>query len=309
MSSGNSGNGATPGRRPLTRAQAILVVAAVVTLGALVGFGVSMLQRPQYEAIATILIPPPEGSTVPERQLLNQASIMTSTPVLERAAERYGPSMDAALARRLVAAEASDVADVITLRALGTEAETAVRLADAVVASYLAIAEETGKATPEAIARLEEQKRVLLDRINTVEQALRDDRDDIGLRAELEALTANLKERVASGLRSTLGDVSQASYAVVLTEAHASQIHDQVWQMVGLSTLLGLALSVGFVLWWRSSQRTTPPTLRGPEVHMDERYLVANGRNHELLEPLGTGDQSTPQLDVPPRRYVVKRHI
>jgi uncharacterized protein involved in exopolysaccharide biosynthesis len=276
-----NGSGAAAGWRRSARVRILLVIGAV-TLGALAGLGFSMLREPQYEAIATILIPAPEGDQVPERQLLNQTTIITSTPVLQHAAERYGGNMDATLARRLVSAEASDVADVVTLRALGSDAEAAVSLANAVVASYLTISQETGQATPEEVAPVQEQERVLRERIVAVDRGLRDDPSNPGLQAELKALTDYLQDRVTRELQMTLGDVSRVSNAVVLGAAQASLLHDQVLQTVGLGALIGLATSVGFVLWWlpgKDAAAVGKPD--GLVVRTDERYLAANGGNGE----------------------------
>jgi len=299
-----NGSGAAAGWRRSARVRILLVIGAV-TLGALAGLGFSILREPQYEAIATILIPAPEGSQVPERQLLNQTTIMTSTPVLQRAAEHYGGNMDATVARRLVSVEASDVADVVTLRALGSDAEAAVRLADAVVASYLTIAQETGQATPEAVGRVQEQERVLRDRIVAVEGGLRDDRNDPGLQAELAALTDDLQVRVARELQLTLGDVSQVSYVTVLGAAQASLLHDQVWRTVGLGALIGLAVSVGFVLWWRPGQDAAAAGPHGLELRIDERHRMANGGNGELVPSPAHGGPAAPTLVLPPGRFNV----
>jgi capsular polysaccharide biosynthesis protein len=272
--------------------------------GGLLGLGFSKLQTSQYEALATILVRAPEGISQPGRHVLNQTTIMTSTPVLERAAERYGADMDIALARRLVSVQASDVADVITVRALGSDADTAERLADAVVTSYLTIGQETGQAAPEAVAQIQEQEGVLRERIADVESALRGNTDDPALLAEIEALTDDLGDRVTSELRLTLGDTSDASPAVVLGEAEASRVKDKVLQRAGLGALIGLAVSLGIVLWRRPGREAGAATPEALGLRIDDRQVI-NG-DEQLIKPMGNGKRG---LDLPARRSNVGRLI
>jgi hypothetical protein len=318
MNAATSGgeNGVTTVGRVSARVRALLLVVGVVALGALVGLGLSKLQTAQYEAVATILVRAPEGG-VPGRYTLNQTTIMTSTPVLLRAAERYGADMDIANARRLVSVQASDVADVITVRALGSDADTAERLADAVVASYLTIGQETGQAAPDAVAQIQEQEGVLRERIADVESALRGNPDDPALLAELKALTDDLGGRVTSELRLALGDTSDASPAVVLGEAEASRVKDKYLQRAGLGALIGLAVSLGIVLWrrpgreagaappeaplgtrhpgWRRAMSATYSSIEDRQVTNDDRPLI---------KPMGNGK---PGGDLPARRSKVGR--
>ena len=304
----------TPVGRVSARVRALLLVIGAVALGALCGLGLSKLQTSQYEALATILVQAPEGSAVPGRHAQNQMTIMTSTPVLERAAERYGADMDVALARRLVSVQASDVADVITVRALGSDADTAERLADAIVASYLTIGQDTGRAAPEAVAQIQEQEGVLRERIADVELALRGSPDDPALLAELAALTDDLGDRVTSELRMTLGVSSDASPAVVLGEAEASRVKDKFLQRAGLGALIGLAVSLGIVLWRRPGREAgaAPPEALGTrhpgwrramsatQSLIEDRQVTNDDR--PLIKPMGNGK---PGEDLPARRSKV----
>jgi hypothetical protein len=290
-------NGASPGPRffarvrgwwPSARTRAWLVVGAVM-LGALAGLGFARVQPLQYEALATILIPAPEDSVVPGRHLVNQATIMTSTPVLQRAAELSGEQMEVDLVRQLVSVEASEVADILTVRALGANAEAAERLADAVVESFLVLGQDTGQAEAEAVTRVQDQEGVLRERIAAVERRLRGNRDDPALQAELAALTGDLQNRVTSELRLSLGDVSDRPHAVVLSEGEASRLLDMVLQRVGLGAVIGLVVSIGLVLWWRPDQGGEADAHKGVELRIDDQHRASPNGNGG--HPLNNGGE------------------
>jgi hypothetical protein len=165
--------------------------------------------------------------------------------------------------------------------------------------AYVTNGQVTGQAAPETVAQILEQEQSLRDRIADVERELRGNRDDPALLAELEALTNYLQDRVIRELRLTHGDVSQASHAVVLGEAEASLLQDKVWQMAGLGALIGLALSLGLVLWWR------PGRIKEPAAHENlVKVPYANGpvayaNDHEAIFPIDTKARKIPEGSSP----------
>ena len=77
-----------------------LLLLAAVFVGAFAGYGLSLRQPPQYDALASIQLAEPQQSAVPgaanapamdpDRHLRNEAQYMTSSRVVTRAAELSG---------------------------------------------------------------------------------------------------------------------------------------------------------------------------------------------------------------------------
>jgi uncharacterized protein involved in exopolysaccharide biosynthesis len=121
------------------------LVAVAVLLGALLGYGWAARQPARYEGVTRVLLaapgyslpgeaPPPPFE--PEQYLRQQAQLMRSRAVLERAVKLSGSSLSAeALGQRLEVDVAPD-ADVLTVRVVDSTATGAARLATAVAAAY-----------------------------------------------------------------------------------------------------------------------------------------------------------------------------
>ncbi|WP_433549027.1 Wzz/FepE/Etk N-terminal domain-containing protein [Streptomyces sp. CA-294286] len=122
---------ATIGRLVRRRLRLLAVLALV---GALVGFGVSLLFPPRYTASASVLL----AGQWEERALVTQAEIAASSAVVDRAAAALGPSGGGELRDR-VSAETSD-GNIVRIFGTADSPEGAQRLSDAVAEQFVAFA-------------------------------------------------------------------------------------------------------------------------------------------------------------------------
>ncbi|OKI02700.1 polysaccharide biosynthesis protein [Streptomyces sp. CB02923] len=132
--------------RILQRRRRLLAVLAVV--GALVGFGASVLFPPRYTASASVLLP----GQWEERELLTQVEIAASSSVVDRAAARLGwAGVSGSDLRGRVSAKAAD-GNIIKISGTADTPERAQQLSDRVAQQFVAFAARvTGSTTdPEA---------------------------------------------------------------------------------------------------------------------------------------------------------------
>ncbi|MFJ8389422.1 Wzz/FepE/Etk N-terminal domain-containing protein [Streptomyces sp. NPDC094438] len=120
--------------RILRRRWRLLAVLTVV--GALVGYGISMLFPPRYTASASVLLP----GQWDERALLTQAEIATSSAVVDRAAATLGwTGVSGGELRDRVSATASD-GNIIKISGTADTPERAQRLSDQVAQQFVTFA-------------------------------------------------------------------------------------------------------------------------------------------------------------------------
>jgi capsular polysaccharide biosynthesis protein len=120
--------------RILRRRRRLLVTLAVV--GALVGYGISVVFPPRYTTSASVLLP----GQWEERELLTQVDIATSSTVVDRAAAALGwTGVSGAELRDRVTAEAAD-GNIVTISGTAGTPERAQRLADQVARQFVEFA-------------------------------------------------------------------------------------------------------------------------------------------------------------------------
>ncbi|TJZ54604.1 polysaccharide biosynthesis protein [Streptomyces piniterrae] len=120
--------------RILRRRRRLLAVLAVV--GALVGYGASVLFPPRYTASASVLLP----GQWEERELLTQAEIAASSVVVDRAAATLGwTGVGGAELRDRVSAKAAD-GNIVKISGTADTPERAQRLADQVARQFVTFA-------------------------------------------------------------------------------------------------------------------------------------------------------------------------
>jgi hypothetical protein len=179
------------------------MIAILTLLGVAAGIGAAQLQPVLYEGVARVLPPPSltvqEGIAVdPVRSLQNQAAIMSSTPVLSAAARRYGKDTTADLLRKRVSVQASQEADVLTVRALDPTPEGAARLANAMVQAYQEVVALQSRQDADArIASLRQQRQALQTRLDSIRQSLIADPNDPALLTEQQAVGAQYQSLVS----------------------------------------------------------------------------------------------------------------
>ncbi|MFJ6577383.1 Wzz/FepE/Etk N-terminal domain-containing protein [Streptomyces sp. NPDC091368] len=133
----------------------------LVVLGALVGFGTSLLLPPRYTTSASVLLP---GAWA-ERELLTQAQIATSSVVVDRtAASLRWSGVSGIRLREQVTAEIAD-GNIIKISGTADTPERAQRLSDEVARQFVTFAAEIlgdktdpgAVGSPEALRKLVEQ--------------------------------------------------------------------------------------------------------------------------------------------------------
>lgn len=134
--------------RILRRRRRFLAILAV--LGALVGYGASVLFPPRYTASASVLLP----GQWEQRELLTQAEIATSSAVVDRVAATLGrPGVGGGELRDRVSAKAAD-GNIIKISGTADTPERAQRLSDQVAEQFVAFAVRIagGSTDPDAAA-------------------------------------------------------------------------------------------------------------------------------------------------------------
>ncbi|MGC2999478.1 polysaccharide biosynthesis protein [Streptomyces sp. G35A] len=112
------------------------LLAVLTVVGALVGYGASLLFPPRYTASASVLL----SGQWEERELLTQAEIATSSAVVDRAAAALGwAGVGGTELRDRVSAGAAD-GNIITISGTAGTPERAQRLSDQVAEEYVAFA-------------------------------------------------------------------------------------------------------------------------------------------------------------------------
>ncbi|MFC9589614.1 Wzz/FepE/Etk N-terminal domain-containing protein [Streptomyces sp. NPDC056944] len=133
----------------------------LVVVGALVGYGTSLLLPPRYTTSASVLLP----GAWEERELLTQAQIATSSVVVDRTAASLGwTGVGGSELRERVTAEIAD-GNIIKISGTADTPERAQRLSDEVAQQFVTFAAEIlGDKTdpgaagrPEALRKLVEQ--------------------------------------------------------------------------------------------------------------------------------------------------------
>ncbi|MEV5383492.1 polysaccharide biosynthesis protein [Streptomyces sp. NPDC052721] len=181
--------------RILRRRGRFLAVLALV--GALVGYGASVLFPPRYTTSASVLLP----GQWEERELLTQVDIATSSTVVDRAAAALDwPGVSGAELRDHVTAEAAD-GNIIKISGTADTPERAQRLSDQVAGQFVKFAARIAGGTTDARAATgPEALRKKVEETNRRISELADAADpgqtveSVQTRTELEKLRTSLEE-------------------------------------------------------------------------------------------------------------------
>ncbi|MFK4066339.1 Wzz/FepE/Etk N-terminal domain-containing protein [Streptomyces sp. NPDC029674] len=243
--------------RILRRRWRLLAVLAV--LGALVGYGTSVLFPPRYTASASVLLP----GQWEERELLTQVDIATSSAVVDRAAAALDwrdTGGDELLDR--VSAKAAD-GNIIKISGTAETPERAQRLSDRVAKEFVTFAARiTGGGTdPEAATGPEELRKKMREtdrRITELAKAADPGRtvESVQARTSLEKLRTQLEEAMkkldeANPASDKAGMVVMGPAARPTGEAPPTRT-----QLVAAGALLFLLLAViGHLVAARANRR------------------------------------------------------
>lgn len=183
--------------RIIRRRWRLLTILTVV--GALVGYGTSLLFPPRYTTSASVLLP----GAWEQRELLTQTEIATSSVVVDRAAATLRWSgVSASELRGQVSAQASD-GNIIKISGTADTPERAQQLSDQVAQQFVTFAARivNSDADPEASAQLEELQQMVVQtsrRITKLADATDPGQtvESVQTRTDLEKLRTSLQEAI-----------------------------------------------------------------------------------------------------------------
>ncbi|MFI6014518.1 Wzz/FepE/Etk N-terminal domain-containing protein [Streptomyces sp. NPDC051243] len=172
------------------------LLAIVAVMGALIGYGTSLLFPPRYTASASVLLP----GQWEERELLTQVDIATSSAVIDRAAAKLGWSdVVGAELRDRVTAKAAD-GNLIKISGTADSPERAQQLSDQVAQEFVRFAARiAGGSTEPAATGLEALRQKVEEtdrRITDLADAADPGRtvESVQARTALEKLRTSLEE-------------------------------------------------------------------------------------------------------------------
>ncbi|MBB4985169.1 MULTISPECIES: Wzz/FepE/Etk N-terminal domain-containing protein [Streptomyces] len=183
--------------RILRRRRRLLTV--VVLVGALVGYGTSLLIPPRYTTSASVLLP----GAWEERELRTQAEVATSSVVIDRVASAlHWSGIGTTELKDRVTAKATE-GNIIAISGTADTPERAQQLSDQVAAQFVAFAARIvgDNADPEAAARLETLRQTVVQtsrRITELADASGTGRsvESVQTRTELEGLRTSLQSAI-----------------------------------------------------------------------------------------------------------------
>jgi uncharacterized protein involved in exopolysaccharide biosynthesis len=248
------------------------LIAAAVLVGALLGFGWAARQPTLYEGVAGVVLAVPDSTAPPGeapphvdpgQYLRQQAQLIRSAAVLERAVKLSGSRISAETLRQRLEVDVAQDADVLTIRVVDSTAMGAARLADAVATAYdRVLVQQFG----EAVRQLQNRHSVLKARLAEAEAGLARNPNDPRLRAKCKALTDQDREFLRQLMALERGRLSVAWEPAAVPKQPISPGPGRA-MVIGM--VLGLLVSAVLV-WWLT--RRQGPTSRssasesGPEM-------------------------------------------
>ena len=157
-----------------------LVIATVVT-AAVAGYGLSLLLPARYEANAQLILADPSSTSAFQdstagrdlsRYVRNEATYITSSEVLGRAADDLG-GVDLETLRNSVTAVAANDVDLITISARRPTSDGAAEVANAVAVSYQELKKESIRLAPNRWSINSANRDQLKAQVDNYESALR----------------------------------------------------------------------------------------------------------------------------------------
>ncbi|HEV8648312.1 MAG TPA: AAA family ATPase [Actinomycetes bacterium] len=247
-----------------------MLVTVVTVLAGLTGYGLSLLQPTLYEGSAKLLLSDPRGKSVfqpdraqpvvldPSRAIRNRAEVITSRPVIARAATELGRRGDVDQLLQRVSAEPSAELDLITVHALDPTPKGAAALADAVARAYQFVAAQQVSATAQKTLRqLDRSNTQLRTRIAKLERRIGANPGNASLVASLVAE----RDAAVEQLRSSRSRADQIAVEAGLlgsgvdffepARVPTSPAQPHSFGAALLGVMLGF-LGVGAFAWWRA---------------------------------------------------------
>jgi len=230
---------------------------------ALLGFRLSLLVAPEYEASARLLLVDPRNAGVfgddrqvsvdPSRYLRNQAEIARSSRVAAVAAEALGDGADATSVAQRVDVTASPDLDLLGFAARDEDPTRAAAIANAVAEAYQDVVRgQVGANAEAAIRELEAVAAELQAELDTADRALRTDTANPALQVQRDASIAQLTD-LRGRAEQLQVDAALYGAGVELYEAAlppSTPVSPQPARNAVAAAALGLLLATALA-WWR----------------------------------------------------------
>jgi Mrp family chromosome partitioning ATPase/capsular polysaccharide biosynthesis protein len=226
------------------------LVAAVALAGALAGYGFSRVQPVMYEASSRVLLTAPTSDQEPDRFVRNEAALMVSPPVLDRAVRGVKGRVTVKQLRERLVAEPSTESDLVTLRVRDSTAQGAAELARVVGKAY----EDTLKvraedALKQAVEQVRETQKTLQDQLRGLDARARASPGDRTLQLQREAVAGLLLQAQKQEQELLLGGPEDDPVSLIeQPEVPEEPAQPKPSRLVALGGLLGLVLAA--VLAW-----------------------------------------------------------
>jgi polysaccharide biosynthesis transport protein len=238
----------------LRRQKWLIAVVVVLTVGAAIA--VSMTETPMYEAESELVVEPLRRSgdaTLEQLLQLNYQAVeterlvVTSRPVATRAAASLGVSDPSRLVGQVEVETVRDTS-VVRITAQHPDPVTAASIADAFAEGYLEYRRDVAvDQLLAAAATLEDRGADLRAQIDALDAEIAEDEENGALAVQRDALVAQLAQVLAQA--SELGDSAEdvTGGGMVLTPAEVPQepVSPQPVRTAALALVLGLLLGIG----------------------------------------------------------------
>jgi capsular polysaccharide biosynthesis protein len=245
------------------------LMAALVLLGVLLGYGWSSRQPVRYEGVVRFFVEAGSDQSDVDKVVRRQAEVLISPVILDRTVALTGDRLTRKELEKRLTVEPDRAANVITVRALDSTPQRAANLANTVVRAYrMVVAEQITAAAREQIKAIKRRQLVLDSQIATLRRQLQAQPDNQVLVATIDAKNQELR-RLAAQVEAANGSATQAARRLETLRDNATVRRDPAQpkplQSAVIGGLLGLLVSAVLV-WWRTRRHGPPPRSSAPEL-------------------------------------------
>ena len=273
------------------------LVAAVALAGALAGFGVSLVQPVMYEASSRVLLTAPASDQEPDRFVRNEAALMVSPPVLDRAVRGVKGRVTVKQLRERLVAEPSTESDLVTLRVQDTTAQGAAELANEVGKAYEATLKGRAEdAMQREVQQVQETQKALEEELRALDAKLKASPGDRSLQLQREAVAGLLSKAVERKQQLELtGPAEDPVSLIEQAEVPDEPAQPKLLRLVVLGGLIGSVLAA-VLAWWLAGRRQPPASSPQPQpdlLHTSPLAAPLLGEIPDFAELSGDGQVPT----------------
>jgi uncharacterized protein involved in exopolysaccharide biosynthesis len=252
------------------------LIATAVLLGALLGYGWAARQPILYEGVTRVILAagsnptslPGEASYPtgePEGYLRNQAQVMSSSAVLERAVKLSGSRISVETLRQRLEVDAAKDADVLAIRVVDSTARGAAQLANAVAAAYEAVlAQQWRERSLGVVSQLRSIGSRLQATLAELDAELADRPDNRALQARRRAVAAQLSAVQRQLIEAVTREPTRLSVVWQRAAVPQQPISPRPGRAMAVGMLLGL-LASAVLVWWRTRGQGPTSSSSAPE--------------------------------------------